>query len=344
MAQSTSDFNNSLPTDVLGDMNDTERDQWLKDGTMPEPKAKEETGETVVEQNPADKPADKPEEVVDTKEEVEVQTGKTGDRKKQISDQIHEAIAKRDQIRAELVEEENKKANSKKAEVKAEAKTEPKTLKEKVDVIRAKAAERIASDQNANYDDIMADMMTEIGRVSAEETIREDRTREAERSKAKEVAEVNKVIEKQWVESVKMARTIHEDFDAVALDPTLPILQGTVADSFVLESAHGTEVLYYLGQHRDELDRINKLNPIAQARELVKIEMKIASPEKTDKVEKIEKTEVAPKPVSKAPPPSREVGTRTVSHTDEAVEALNAGDFESYQRVQNERQFSKFKR
>lgn len=108
----------------------------------------------------------------------------------------------------------------------------------------------------------------------------------------------------------------HEDFEAV-FDDTVPVSPPMA--QVLTETEHGHEVAYYLGKHRDEAARIAKLNPLAAARELGRIEAKIAAPGP------------APKK-SSAPTPPRTVGASARSSKspgdmpyEEYVEARRSG-------------------
>ena len=90
--------------------------------------------------------------------------------------------------------------------------------------------------------------------------------REAERQRA-EVLEV-------YHEREEEARTKYEDFEQVAYNPRLPIT--TVMAETIQASDIGPEVAYYLGSNPKEADRIAKLSPFLQAKEIGKIEAKLA--------------------------------------------------------------------
>jgi erythromycin esterase-like protein len=128
--------------------------------------------------------------------------------------------------------------------------------------------------------------------------------RNAER-KAKEVYESTKKAEteqaqKQKVEDVfkaqvNTAREEIDDYDEVAF-AKFPVTD-VMADA-IRESELGARVLYELGKNQQEAARIAQLGPLAQAREIGKIEARIAQ-EKSKPAEEAEQ----PAPVSKAPPP-----------------------------------------
>ena len=65
----------------------------------------------------------------------------------------------------------------------------------------------------------------------------------------------------------------YDDFIEVVTSPDVPIsipMRDAIADS-----EHGGEVAYYLGNHIDEADRISRLSPVQQVREILKLETKL---------------------------------------------------------------------
>ena len=86
------------------------------------------------------------------------------------------------------------------------------------------------------------------------------------------------------------ARGKYDDFEQVAYNPKLPVTE-TMAQT-IQASDMGPDVIYYLGSNPKEAERISRLNPLLQAREIGKIEAKLASnpPAK--------KTSTAPAPIA----------------------------------------------
>ena len=77
-----------------------------------------------------------------------------------------------------------------------------------------------------------------------------------------------KQVTMRWQEQVDAARAKHADFMEVALDPKLPIPQGSAVEQWVLDSDIGTEILYHLAKHPDELKAIHAMTPVKAARAL----------------------------------------------------------------------------
>ena len=86
------------------------------------------------------------------------------------------------------------------------------------------------------------------------------------------------------------ARNKYDDFEQVAYNPKLPVTE-TMAQT-IQASEIGPDVIYYLGSNPKEAERIARLSPLLQAREIGRIEAKIASnpPAK--------KTSTAPAPIA----------------------------------------------
>jgi hypothetical protein len=122
--------------------------------------------------------------------------------------------------------------------------------------------------------------------------------REAERQRA-EVLEV-------YHEREEEARSKYEDFEQVAYNPRLPIT--TVMAETIQASDIGPEVAYYLGSNPKEADRIAKLSPFLQAKEIGKIEAKLSENPP------VKKSSSAPAPIQPVTP--RGGNARVLDTTD----------------------------
>lgn len=81
----------------------------------------------------------------------------------------------------------------------------------------------------------------------------------------------------------------YDDFDQVAYNPNLPITD--VMAETIRASDIGPEVAYYLGTNPKEADRIAKLSPYLQAKEIGRIEAKLVD------APPVKKTTAAPEPI-----------------------------------------------
>jgi hypothetical protein len=102
------------------------------------------------------------------------------------------------------------------------------------------------------------------------------------------------------------ARGKYDDFEQVAYNPNLRIT--TVMAETIQTSDVGPDVAYYLGSNPKEADRISRLSPILQAKEIGKIEATLVSNPP------VKKSSSAPTPIS--PVTARSSGTSTYDTTD----------------------------
>ena len=102
------------------------------------------------------------------------------------------------------------------------------------------------------------------------------------------------------------ARGKYDDFEQVAYNPNLRIT--TVMAETIQTSDVGPDVAYYLGSNPKEADRISRLSPILQAKEIGRIEATLVSNPP------VKKSSSAPTPIS--PVTARSSGTSTYDTTD----------------------------
>lgn len=102
------------------------------------------------------------------------------------------------------------------------------------------------------------------------------------------------------------ARDKYDDFEQVAYNPNLRIT--TVMAETIQTSEVGPDVAYYLGSNPKEADRISRMPPILQAKEIGKIEAKLVSNPP------VKKTSNAPAPIS--PVTARSSGAPAYDTTD----------------------------
>lgn len=107
-------------------------------------------------------------------------------------------------------------------------------------------------------------------------------------------------------EKEEEARDKYDDFEQVAYNPNIRIT--TVMAQTIQASDTGPDVAYYLGSNPKEADRISRLTPILQAKEIGRIEAKLASDPP------VKKTSNAPAPIT--PVTARGVGSPTFDTTD----------------------------
>lgn len=114
------------------------------------------------------------------------------------------------------------------------------------------------------------------------------------------------------------ARSKYEDFEQVAYNPKLPIT--SVMAETIQMSEVGPDLAYYLGSNPREADRISKLTPYSQAKEIGKLEAKLAS----EPV--LKKTTSAPPPI--APISGRGTGAPSFDTTDpRSVKSMSTSEW-----------------
>lgn len=105
-------------------------------------------------------------------------------------------------------------------------------------------------------------------------------------------------IEDAYAEREEEARGKYDDFEQVAYNPRLRVTDA-MAEA-IKTSDIGPDLAYWLGSNPKDADRISRLSPLMQAREIGRIEAKLGS-------------EVTQKKTTSAPEPIRPVSARTVN-------------------------------
>jgi hypothetical protein len=110
----------------------------------------------------------------------------------------------------------------------------------------------------------------------------------------------------QYHDREEEARAKYVDFEQVAYNPNLPIT--TSMAQAIQFSEIGPELAYHLGANPKEAERISRLQPILQAKEIGKLEAKLAADPP------VKKTSNAPSPIS--PVTARSTGSPNFDTTD----------------------------
>ena len=122
----------------------------------------------------------------------------------------------------------------------------------------------------------------------------------------REAARQQSQVLESYQEREEAARDKYDDFEQVAYNPKLPITN--VMAETIQSSDIGPELAYYLGSNPKEADRISRMTPLGQAKEIGKIEAKLAA------APPVKKTTSAPAPIS--PVTARSAGATTLDTTD----------------------------
>ena len=155
--------------------------------------------------------------------------------------------------------------------------------------------------------------------------------RKAEELLAKrETAKQTQALQEQYYEREETARDQYDDFDQVAYNPNLPVTD--VMAQSIQASDVGPDVLYWLGTNPKEANRISRLGPILQAKEIGKIEASLTS------APPVRKSSTAPAPI--APVTPRASGGSVYDTTDpRAVKSMSTSEWIEAERL---RQIKKY--
>jgi hypothetical protein len=134
----------------------------------------------------------------------------------------------------------------------------------------------------------------------------------------REQARMQSEIIESYHDKEEDARNKYDDFEQVAYNPKLPITDAMAQT--IQASDVGPDMAYYLGSNPKEADRISRLSPLQQAKELGKIEAKLAD----NPV--VKKTSSAPAPI--APITARSTGSSATDTTDpRAIKSMTTSEW-----------------
>ena len=148
-----------------------------------------------------------------------------------------------------------------------------------------------------------------------------------QRENAKRQAEVMEA----YHDKEEEVRGKYDDFDQVAYNPNLPITD--VMAETIRASEIGPELAYHLGSNPKEAERIARLSPFLQAKEIGRIEAKLAAEPPQKKISS------APAPIS--PVTARAVNPGVTDTTD--PRSLKTMDVSSWIEAERQRQIAKQK-
>jgi hypothetical protein len=122
----------------------------------------------------------------------------------------------------------------------------------------------------------------------------------------RETARQQQALLENYHDREESARDKYDDFEQVAYNPKLPITD--VMAETIQSSDVGPELAYYLGSNPKEADRISRMTPFMQAKEIGKIEGKLSDNPP------VKRTTSAPAPIS--PVTARSSGSPAFDTTD----------------------------
>ena len=122
----------------------------------------------------------------------------------------------------------------------------------------------------------------------------------------RELQKQQSALEEAYADREEEARNKYEDFEQVAYNPQLRVTD--VMAETIKASDMGPDLAYWLGSNPKEADRISRLSPLLQAREIGKIEARLSNDPP------VKKTTSAPAPIS--PVTARSSGAPSYDTTD----------------------------
>lgn len=262
-----------------------------------------EASESETEETEASEATEESEEQEDSEESVEEKPKKKGGFQRRI-DKLNAKAAAKDaeieRLKSLLSEKNGEKPVEQEKPVKAEGKPSADDF-----------------ETHAEYVEALTDWKLEQREKEAKE--------KAEQMRAKSEAET---VMKSHSERVAQFSEKHEDFHEVLegvddIAPSLVLLQ------LIVSSDNGPELMYELAKNREEYERINKLSPIAVARELGKLESKLAAPASEQKQEQ--------KKLTKAPKPLEPVSKAAKTASTKSPDSMNYEEFKKWREEQLKR-------
>lgn len=168
-------------------------------------------------------------------------------------------------------------------------------------------------EKKLNPDDF-EDFTDYIEAVAERKAMQKLRDRDAEVSAARELEKQSEK-KKTWIQKVEASREKYADLDEV-LDSDAPLTPAMA--EIITESANGVDLAYWLGSNPQEAERIAALPPLQQAKELGRIEDRLAEKPK------------APVKTSKAPTPITPVKGKVAPSAELSAES----DYDAWSKKQ----------
>jgi len=149
------------------------------------------------------------------------------------------------------------------------------------------------------------------------EALAEQRAREL--LAQREAVQQQQAILDSYKDREEEARDRYEDFEQVAYNPNLPVTD--VMAQAIQASDLGPEVIYWLGSNPKEASRIARLPPVMQAKEIGKIEAKMASDPPT------KRTSSAPAPLAPVTATRSNSGPRYDTTDPRSLKSMSTSDW-----------------
>jgi chromosome segregation ATPase len=150
----------------------------------------------------------------------------------------------------------------------AEARAERDLLKRQLDELKPKPADDAATPRLEQFKDI-EEYAAAKAKYAEEKALKDHTAKQQQESNRQAQAKLTEA----WSEKVESASDKYEDWDEVVgeLKPTSPWA------SAIMEAENGPDIAHYLGTNLKEAQRIASLPPLAQIREIGRLEEKLAA-------------------------------------------------------------------
>jgi len=146
----------------------------------------------------------------------------------------------------------------------------------------------------------------------------------------REAAKQKATVLESYHEREEEARAKYDDFEQVAYNPNVRITD--VMAETIQASDVGPDVAYYLGANPKEADRISRLSPFMQAKEIGRLEAKLAE------APPVKKTTSAPAPIT--PVTARASGNPSYDTTDpRSVKSMSTSEWIEAERQRQMRKY-----
>ena len=146
----------------------------------------------------------------------------------------------------------------------------------------------------------------------------------------REAAKQKATVLESYHEREEEARSKYDDFEQVAYNPNVRITD--VMAETIQASEVGPDVAYYLGANPKEADRISRLSPFLQAKEIGRIEAKLVD------APPVKKTTSAPAPIS--PVTARASGHPSYDTTDpRSIKSMSTSEWIEAERQRQTRKY-----
>jgi hypothetical protein len=146
----------------------------------------------------------------------------------------------------------------------------------------------------------------------------------------REAAQQQTAVLEAYQDREEEARTKYDDFEQVAYNPNLRVTDAMAQT--IQASDIGPEVIYYLGTNPKESDRIARLPVLLQAKEIGRIEAKLAADPP------VKRTSTAPAPI--APVTARTSGSNSFDTTDpRSIKSMSTSEWIEAERQRQIRKY-----